>query len=87
MEFPNDHVVETIINCELNFNAISEPASFNVIFIDFKFQRSSLLLKHLEIKEMYSEKVSMTVTMFLVIPKYQYREYEQLLLFLSQQVQ
>lgn len=49
MDFPDGHIVETLVDCELNLDTIFQPAAFDVILVHLKLQSSSLLLKHLHI--------------------------------------
>lgn len=49
MELSNACIAEPLVNWKLELNAVPQPATFNVILIDFKLKRRSLFLNNLEI--------------------------------------
>lgn len=49
MELSNANIAKPLLNGKLELNTIPQPATFNVILIDFKLKRRSLFLNNLEI--------------------------------------
>ena len=49
MKLSNACIAEPLFNGKLELNAVPQPATFNVILIDFKLERCSLFLNNLEI--------------------------------------